>query len=374
MTELIAPPGLKGLAVADTAIGDVRGAEGFYHYRQYPAPMLARTHGFEAVTALLLDGELAEDTTEIAVELAMRRRMTATVGRVVADGGADVLAVTRAALAAEAAISPFGPTLDLDPAERRSDVLRVIAVMPTLIAAAFRARRGLPEIEPRPDLGHAANYLWMLDGDVPDPTRTRALERYLVSTMDHGFNASTFTARVITSTGADVAGAVLGAMGALSGPLHGGAPSRVLDMIDDIGDPAGAERWAAAELDAGRRLMGFGHAVYVGLDPRTELLRETALELGGALVDRAVEIERRLHAVLAERRPDRPLATNVEYYAAVVLSLCGIPRQLFTPTFAASRVVGWGAHILEQANERRIMRPSARYIGPSVHQLGTVPS
>lgn len=371
MTECIAPPGLKGVAVADTAIGDVRGAEGFYHYRQYPAPDLARRHGFEAVTALLLDGALPDDPSLLGAELAARRATAVDVGRLLAGDGADLLAVARAALDAEAAISPFTSTFDLDAVARRDDVLRVIAVMPTLIAAAFRARRGLDVVKPRADLGQVANYLWMLDGEMPDAARERALERYLVSTMDHGFNASTFTARVITSTGADVAAAIIGAIGALSGPLHGGAPSRVLDMIDEIGDPRGAAAWAEARLDAGDRLMGFGHAVYVGVDPRTELLRETAQQLGGDLVDRAVEIEERLHAVLADRRPKRPLATNVEYYAAVLLAQCGIPRQLFTPTFAIGRVVGWGAHILEQAAERRIFRPAARYTGI---QVGTDPT
>jgi citrate synthase len=192
----------------------------------------------------------------------------------------------------------------------------------------------------------------------------RALERYHVATVDHGFNASTFTARVVASTGADLAAAVVAAIGAFSGPLHGGAPDRALASLDAIGSPDRIDAWVRARLEAGDRIMGFGHAVYRVEDPRAVLLRETARELGGDLVDFACAVEDRVVALLAELRPGRALYANVEFYAGVVMELCGIPRDMFTPTFAVSRVVGWAANVLEQARERRIIRPAARYVGP----------
>jgi citrate synthase len=204
----------------------------------------------------------------------------------------------------------------------------------------------------------------MTTGDVPTEASVRAIEQYLVATVDHGFNASTFTARVVASTGADVAGAMVAAVGALTGPLHGGAPSRALAMIEDIGSPADAADWVRARLAAGEKIMGFGHAVYRAEDPRGVVLRAAAESLGGELVERAAAIEAEILAVLAQWKPDRRLVTNVEYWAAVVLELVGLPRAMFTPTFAVSRVIGWSAHILEQADEGRIIRPSARYIGP----------
>jgi citrate synthase len=182
--------------------------------------------------------------------------------------------------------------------------------------------------------------------------------------MDHGFNASTFTARVIASTGADVAAAVVGALGALSGPLHGGAPSRALEALDAIGTPERAEAWIRAAIGRGERIMGFGHAVYRTDDPRSLLLRQVAHELGGPRVELAMAVERLIVDTLAELKPGRHLYPNVELYAGVVMERCGLPPELFTPTFAVSRVVGWTAHVLEQAADRQIIRPSARYVGP----------
>ncbi len=196
------------------------------------------------------------------------------------------------------------------------------------------------------------------------PPRSRAIEQYLILTIDHGFNASTFTARVVTSTGADVGAAVVAALGALSGPLHGGAPSRALDTLDEIGDPANTEAWVRDAVGRGERIMGFGHAVYRTADPRSVMLRDVALGLGGPLADFAVDVEATVERVLAELKPDRELHTNVELYAGVVMELAGLPRDLFTPTFAVSRMVGWSAHVLEQARDRAIIRPSARYVGP----------
>jgi citrate synthase len=236
--------------------------------------------------------------------------------------------------------------------------------VPTLLAAQHRLGNGQEPIAPREDLSYAANYLYMLTGQEPSDQHARAIERYLISTIDHGFNASTFTARVIASTGADVAACVVGAVGALSGPLHGGAPSRALDLLDAIGMPERIDPYLREQITSGERIMGFGHAVYRTEDPRSRLLRDTAQELGGQRVDFAVEVEARVLDLLAELKPERELYTNVEFYAGVVMEGCGLPREMFTPTFASSRVIGWCAHILEQARDRKIIRPGARYVGP----------
>jgi citrate synthase len=199
---------------------------------------------------------------------------------------------------------------------------------------------------------------------VPEPEHARAIEQYLISTTDHGFNSSTFTARVITSTGADLGSAVVGAIGALSGPLHGGAPSRALDMLDAIGTPDRAEAWIREQVSQGKRVMGFGHRVYKTDDPRSVMLRGVAERLGGETVDFAKQVEKTVVEVLAELKPGRQLYANVEFYAGVVMDKVGIPRVLFTPTFTSSRVIGWTAHVLEQAGDNRLIRPSAHYHGP----------
>jgi citrate synthase len=204
----------------------------------------------------------------------------------------------------------------------------------------------------------------MLNGEVPPPEHARAIEQYLISTIDHGFNASTFTARVIASTQADLGAAIVGAIGALSGPLHGGAPSRALDMVEAIGTLDRAEPWLRDAVLRGDRLMGFGHRVYKTDDPRSLLLREVAERLGGPRVELAKQIERKAVEVLAELKPGRRLYTNVEFYAGVVMDTIGVPREMFTPTFASSRVIGWSAHVLEQAADNRLIRPSAQYVGP----------
>jgi citrate synthase len=253
---------------------------------------------------------------------------------------------------------------DIEADERRRDTLAAVAAVPTLLAALHRLERGLEPVEPREDLPYAANYLYMLTGSEPEPRQARAIEQYLISTIDHGFNASTFTARVIASTGADVAACLVGAVGALSGPLHGGAPSRALDTLDAIGTPDRIDPWIRERVLAGDRIMGFGHAIYRTEDPRSRMLREIAQSFGGSRVEFAVEVERQVEAILAELKPGRELHTNVEFYAGVVMELCGLPREMFTPTFAAARMVGWSANILEQAEDRKIIRPVARYVGP----------
>lgn len=365
------PRGLAGVVVTDTEVGDVRGLEGFYHYRQYSAVELARTRGFEDVWQLLIDGELpdAPRSAAFGAETAALRRLPDEVRQALpaiaaAGGRSGPLAGMRTALSLLGAAQGFRPVYDIGAEERRRDTLVAAAAVPTLLTALHRLGRGLDPVEPREDLSYAANYLYMLTGTEPDPRRARAIERYLISTIDHGFNASTFTARVIASTGADVAGCLVGAVGALSGPLHGGAPSRALDTLDAIGTPDRIDPWIRERVLAGDRIMGFGHAVYRTEDPRSRMLREVAQSFGGPRVEFAVEVERRVEAILAELKPGRELHTNVEFYAGVVMELCGLPREMFTPTFAAARVVGWSANILEQAQDRKIIRPVARYVGP----------
>jgi citrate synthase len=255
------------------------------------------------------------------------------------------------------------PVLDIDEAARADDALFACAVTPAILTAMWRIGQGLEPLDPREDLGYAANYLYMMTGEVPSEANARAVEQYLILTIDHGFNASTFTSRVIASTGADLGAALVGAIGALSGPLHGGAPARALDALDAIGGPDNIDAWIRGELEAGRRIMGFGHAVYKTDDPRSLHLRDVADGLDGEIVDFAKTVERRVVEILAEVKPGRKLYTNVEFYAGVVMELAGVPRTMFTPTFTTSRVVGWSANILEQARDSKIIRPRARYVG-----------
>jgi citrate synthase len=373
------PRGLAGVVVTDTELGDVRGQEGFYHYREYSAIELAETRTFEDAWHLMIDGTLPDrDRREAFIrETAPLRAIPAEIMDVLpAVAGASVtsgpLAGLRTALSLLGAHAGFRPVYDIDPEERRANTLRACAAVPTLLTALHRLTAGREPVAPRDDLPYAANYLYMLTGSEPEPARARAIEQYLISTIDHGFNASTFTGRVVASTGADVAACLVGAIGALSGPLHGGAPSRALDALDDIGTPDKIDSWIRDRVLAGDRVMGFGHPVYRTEDPRSRLLRGLAERLAAesghaedrSLVDFANQVERRVLDILAELKPGRELPTNVEFYAGVVMELCGLPRSMFTPTFAAARVVGWSANILEQATDSKIIRPGARYVGP----------
>ncbi|WP_329206694.1 citrate synthase/methylcitrate synthase [Streptomyces sp. NBC_00683] len=364
------PRGLAGVIVTDTAIGDVRGREGFYHYRHYSAIDLAQSRSFEDVWYLLFHGELPERAAGagFAARTAGLRRLPDEVRDAlpaIARAGAvsGPLAGLRTALSLLGASAGFRPVYDIGPDRRRGDALAVCAAVPTVLTALYRLGQGLEPVEPREDLPFAANYLYMLTGAEPDAARVRAVEQYLISTIDHGFNASTFTGRVVASTGADVAACLVAAVGALSGPLHGGAPSRALDTLDAIGTPDRIDGWIREQVLAGGRIMGFGHPVYRTEDPRSRMLRSIAQSFGGPLVDFAVEVERQVEVILAELKPGRELHTNVEFYAGVVMELCGLPREMFTPTFCAARVVGWSANILEQAEDSKIIRPAARYVG-----------
>ncbi|GAB4006107.1 hypothetical protein GCM10029992_55860 [Glycomyces albus] len=288
--------------------------------------------------------------------------------------GASPLDGLRTALSAACAARPMRPLLDICDETRLDDALFASAVTPTILTALWRINQGEEPLQPREDLGYAANYLYMMTGEEPSEQSARAVEHYLILTIDHGFNASTFTGRVIASTGADLGAALVGAVGALSGPLHGGAPSRALDALDSIGAADNIDPWIRGELEAGRRIMGFGHNVYKTEDPRSNHLREVADGLDGDIVEFAKTVERRVVEILAEVKPGRKLYTNVEFYAGVVMELAGVPREMFTPTFTTSRVVGWSANILEQAHDTKIIRPRARYVGPPPPQPVVVPA
>jgi len=370
------PAGLRDVVVTTTELGDVRGAEGFYHYRGYSAIDLARTRTLEDVWFLFVEGRLpdAGERREFADQVAALRPLPDEVREVlpaIARAGSKFtpLAGLRTALSLIAAARDLPPVWDATPARRRADALLVSAVTPTILAALHRLRAGLPPLEPRADLSAAANWLYSVTGEIPDENQVSAVQSYLVATVDHGFNASTFTARVVASTGSDVVSAVAAAIGAFVGPLHGGAPDRALDSLDEIGSPDKIDAWARGKVAADDRIMGFGHAVYRTEDPRARMLREIALDLAARgfnpeLAEFAVTVEQRIVDILAELKPGRQLYANVEFYAGVVMEQCGIPRSMFTPTFAASRVIGWCANVLEQAGGGKVIRPAARYVGP----------
>jgi len=254
------------------------------------------------------------------------------------------------------------------------------ALFPVILARFHRQRQGLTPVPPRPDLGHAANYLFMLTGEVPSSSKASALDAYLVLLADHGLNASTFAAQIVASTASDLASCLVAAIGALKGPLHGGAPALVLDMLDEIGSVENVEPWITSSLERGDRLMGFGHRVYRAEDPRAKVLREMTRKANPEFFKLAQAAEEVSLRLLKIYHPDRKLYTNVEFYSAGVLHPVGLPRDLFTPTFAVSRVAGWSAHVLEFLQHPRLIRPESEYTGPPprkplpLAQRGKVPS
>ncbi len=265
--------------------------------------------------------------------------------------------------------------LDIGVDQIRDDLARTSVMAMAFVAQSARGL-GLPMV-PQREIDKASSvverFMIRWKGD-PDPAHTRAVDAYFVSAAEHGMNASTFTARVIASTGADAAAAISGAIGALSGPLHGGAPSRVLQMLDDVERSGNAEAWVKAEIDAGRRLMGFGHRVYRAEDPRARVLRRTARELGSTRYEVAEALEQAAIEELTARFPDRPLRTNVEFWSAVVLDFAQVPAHMFTSMFTCARTAGWSAHILEQKRLNKLIRPSARYVGPAPRPVSDVPT
>ncbi|MDX1383563.1 MAG: citrate synthase/methylcitrate synthase [Thermoanaerobaculia bacterium] len=357
--------GLDGIVAAETRLSEVDGEAGRLVIAGFPVEVLAPTAGFEETVHLLWHLALpnAEDADRLRQALVARRGLPAAtldLIRAAAATDAEPMDVLRMAAA----------TLSLLPGagEPREDALRLVAAFPTIVATWSRLAARLEPIDPDPDLGHAENFLYMLEGARPTVDRSRALETYLNTVVDHGMNASTFTARVIASTRSDVVSAVTGAVGALKGPLHGGAPGPALDMVYEIGEPSRAEEVVRAHLARGERLMGFGHRVYKVRDPRADVLSDAADRLAGAgthaeLHALARAVEKTVLEVLAEVKPGRRLDTNVEYYTALLLHSLDLPKELFTPTFAVARVAGWTAHCFEQLAGGRLIRPASRYVG-----------
>ena len=339
--------GLEGVVVAETQLSDVRGEAGRLVIAGSDVETLAGRVPLEDVAALMMP------------------RLDFARGRVRAWEMLEVPPLKNGMDALRAAVA----RLEADDAET------IVGAVAVFAAAWSRRQRGLEPLAPDPSLGHAADYLRMLTEKCAEPL-VRAMDAYLVTVIDHGMNASTFTARVIASTGSDLVSAVTGAIGALKGPLHGGAPGPVLDMLDSIGAPERAQGWIRAEVAAGRRIMGMGHRVYRVRDPRAAVLEHEVERLerfgagNGSMPLRAKlalarATESAAERVLAERHKERALRANVEFYTAVLLDAIGIPREAFSPTFAVSRVCGWIAHVLEQRKTGRLIRPASRYVGPA---------
>ena len=358
--------GLEDVVAASTRLSHVDGEAGRLTIAGYAVEDLAPYASFEEVAHLLLHGRLPEPSERVrfARDVAGRRALSRAA-----------LEVLREAAAARAspmdALRMAAPLLSLGREENPlDDAMTAIASFPTIVGTYWRMRNGEGAVPVRTDLAHAAHYLHQLFGAVPSAERARALETYFNTVCDHGLNASTFAARVIVSTRSDVISALTGAVGALKGPWHGGAPGPALDMVFDIGAPERAETVIRAKLDRGERLMGFGHRVYRVRDPRADVLAQAAERFYASdgdrsLYDLARSVESAALRLLRERKPDRRLDTNVEFYTALLLHGLGLPSELFTPTFAVGRVLGWSAHCLEQLRDGRLIRPQSAYIGPT---------
>ena len=354
-------PGLEGVLAAKTVISMVDGQNGRLVYRGYVIADLAEQMTYEEVAYLLWHGELPNGSQleELAGKMRAQRMLKPVAAAALRDMPADTgpMDVLRTVVSAQG-VAPRLLKPDIEQAIAYS------AAFPTVLAAFHRQRQGKEVIEPRSDLGHAANYLYMLTGELPAAERVQALDSYLVLLADHGMNASTFTARVIASTESDLASCLVGAIGALKGPAHGGAPSLVMEQLNKIGGPENAETWGRAALERKERFMGFGHRVYRTYDPRAKILKAMAEKLNPTFYALASKWEEVALRLLQERHPERPQATNVEFYSAGVLQAVGIPTDFFPATFGISRAAGWTAHVLEQVSDNRLIRPQSEYVGP----------
>src|SRR5436309_11322971 len=344
--------GLEGVVAFATEIAEPDKAGGSLRYRGVDIDDLVGKVPFEKVWGLLVDGKF---------DPGMPPATPYPIPMRTGDTRVDV----QSALAQLAPSWGFGQVLDITDEEARDELARCSVMALSFVAQSARGigRPPVPQTEIDQATSIPERFLIRWRGEA-NPQHVKAIDAYWIWAAEHGMNASTFTARVVASTGADVAAALSAALGALSGPLHGGAPSRVLQMLDDVAASGDAERYVKEALDRGERLMGFGHRVYRAEDPRARVLRRTAREIGAPRLEVAEALEQAALAELQARRPDRVLATNVEFWSAVVLDYAGVPPDLFTPMFASARVAGWSAHILEQKREGRLIRPTAEYVGP----------
>jgi citrate synthase len=355
-------PGLEGVVAAETEVSEVDGAGGRLIYRGgYLIEDIAPIATYEEVAYLLWHGKLPSNAELDALkkQMAVKRRLTqAALGALEStDPDTTPMDVLRTVVSAQGSSKALTkPTLD--------EAIALTAVFPTIVGAAYRRSQAKKVVEPRDDLGHAANLLWMMEGSEPSSDRVRWVETYLVLLADHGLNASTFTARVIASTGSDLTSCVVGAIGALKGPAHGGATYAARTLLEKVGSADRAEKYLTEAHARGERFAGFGHRVYRTYDPRAKILRELGKTAAPDLHRTASRTEEVALRILHDAHPERPNATNVDFWASVVLTGAEIPKELFTSVFATSRVSGWTAHVLEALQDLRIIRPASVWKGP----------
>ncbi|KAB8127469.1 citrate synthase/methylcitrate synthase [Gracilibacillus oryzae] len=355
-------PGLEGVVAVQTKLSDIDGDNGKLIFRGYHADQLAKQYNFEEAVHLLLYGRLPEplELRQLKDKLAKERQLSERLKNLMNDlpEEMEMMAVLRTCISAMESQPAWPPTVE--------EAIRIIAIIPSILTYRYRQVNNLDPIPPKQDLDHVANYLYMMKGELPKASHVRALNAYFVLTAEHGMNAATFTSRVITSTESDLFSAITGAIGAMKGPLHGGAPSEVMKMLHDIGTIDNAEPWLRKALENRQKLMGFGHRVYKTNDPRSVALRDITGDLSTEDDWFAIarHVENTAITLLEEYKPGRKLYTNVEFYAAAVFRAVDLPEMLYTPTFTASRAAGWCAHVLEQAENNRIFRPLSEYTGP----------
>src|SRR6266487_325400 len=355
-------PGLEGVVAVETEIAEPDREGGSLRYRGIDIEDLVGHYAYDNVWGLLVDDDLGSKLPD--PEPYEPARLTG-------NAPADLQAET-ARLSGE---WKLGKLNEISDEQAREDLGRLSAQMMSIVARSARLADGKTDVVPDYVVSRgqtaAEKFLLRWRGEA-DPRHVKAIDTYWICTAEHGLNASTFTARVVASTGADCGAALSSAVGALSGPLHGGAPAYVKPMLEDVEQMGDPEKWVREALSSGKRIMGFGHRVYRAEDPRSRILKRTARELGSPQVEIAEELEQVALKALQERHPERVLATNVEYYSAIVLDVAEIPPPLAPAMFACSRVAGWSAHILEQKRTGRLFRPSAEYVGPSERSLASV--
>jgi citrate synthase len=354
-------PGLEGIVAGETALSKVDGERGRLLYRGYRIGDLVERGTYGAVANLLWTGEWDRE----------HRLPTGPIPDAVLTTLRGLPTKAKPMDALRTAVSAWGATQALDWPPTVEQARALTSFSPSALAAFARLRQGKDPVDPDPSLDLVSGFLYQLTGERPDRSTARALDAYFVVGAEHSFNASTFTARVITSSQSDIASAIVGAIGTMKGPLHGGAPSMVVDQLAKVGSKEHAEQWIREALDRGERLMGFGHRVYRAHDPRAAALRKVAesMEHKPDWLQLAIEVEDVALRILAERHPERAIKTNVEYYAAPVLQGVGLTPDLFTATFSLARHAGWTAHVLEQAATNRLIRPDVNYTGPEERDL-----